>query len=191
MSLYMKGKKPSHKKHLVRRVVRALNVVLWFAIAGAVIPQILFAFYVYYLNPGVELTWQVRDQFLLFSAVGNLAMVILSVCSLILVQVLGSRMDTYDQILERGLKDMDKVRRKLKRVTGDIDDVYPTVAKMVTFAKANQQNIHDTVDMMNHIMPLVNVIKKQYGKKIKKIDDLTDKQKEMLVHEIVDGLFNK
>ena len=132
-----------------------------------------------------------RDAFLLFSAVGNLSVVVLSASSIIIVRTLGKRLDRYDQIIDAGMKDLDIVRRKFKNIGKDIDDIYPGLDKITRFYKTNKTNIHDAIDMLKHVMPFVQIAKAKYGKRLEKLEDLTPDEKEFVLEEILDDLFQR
>lgn len=178
-------------KHAVKRMMNILNVVLYIAIAGALLPQIAYYFYIFFINPDFQLPWRIRDSFLLFSAIGNLAVVVLTASSIIIVRTLGKRLDRYDQIIDAGMKDLYIVRSKFKAIGKDIDDIYPGLDKLTKFYKENDKNIHDGIDMLKHLMPLIPVIKKKYDKRLKKIKDLDDEDKEFVVDELLDEVFNR
>jgi len=178
-------------KHTVRRMIKVLNIVFYAAIIGAILPQVIYYFYIFAIDPSFQLPWKFRDSFILFGAIGNLSVVVLSASSIIIMKTLGKRLDRYDQIIDAGMKDLDIIREKFKKIGKDIDDIYPGIDKITTFYRQNKGNIHDAIEMLKHVMPFITILKMKYGSKLEKIDDMNEEERELVLEMILDDLFNR
>jgi hypothetical protein len=162
-----------------------LDVIIVASILFAVIPQVGYNILLWF-QPQYELSWQVRDQAILFGATSNLTNIVIMLASIIFVRVLSKRLDTYDELLERGMADFERMKSRLMGWSFDLDSFSEVMDEAVGIYHTYKTEFFVGMTLAKAMLPLLPQLQQMYGKRLENFKTLTPEEQREVIRSILE-----
>jgi len=162
-----------------------LDVIIVASILFAVIPQVAYNILLYY-EPQTELSWQVRDQAILFGATSNLTNIIIMLASIVLVRFLSKKLNTYDELLERGMADFERMKSRLMGWSFDLDSFSEIMDKVIEVYHSNRAEFFTGMTLAKAMLPLLPKLQEMYGQRLENFGKLTPAEQREVIRSILE-----
>jgi len=160
-----------------------MDVIVIASLFIAIVPQAVYEIYLL-VHPDFQFSWEQRDRFFLFSTTSHLTSIVILIASILFVRVMGKRMDSYDELLERGLSDYQQLKNKLFGLAYDLDSLSPAVEELLQFYHSNKEEVKSTMRLVELITPIAPAILRRYGRRLRRWDRLTPAEQDEAVKSI-------
>lgn len=162
-----------------------LDAIIVASILFAVIPQVGYWILLFY-QPTYELSWQTRDQAIMFGATSNLTNIVIMLASIFFVRVMSKRLDTYDQLLERGMGDYERMKSRLLAWSFDLDSFSEAMDTMVEIYHTYKNEFFVGVELGKAMLPLLPQLQEMYGKRLERFSTLTPEEQREVIKSILE-----
>lgn len=162
-----------------------LDAIIVASILFAVIPQVGYWILLYY-QPSYELSWQTRDQAIMFGATSNLTNIIIILASIFFVRVMSKKLDTYDQLLERGMGDYERMKSRLLAWSFDLDSFSEAMDKLVELYHSNKKEFFVGISLGKAMLPILPTLQRMYGERLENFEKLTPAEQREVIKSILE-----
>jgi len=179
------SKERKARGHEVKTAQRMLDAIIVASILFAVIPQVGYWVLLYY-QPSYELSWQTRDQAIMFGATSNLTNIIIMLASIFFVRVMSKKLDTYDELLERGMSDYERMKSRLLAWSFDLDSFSEAMDELVQIYHTHKKEFFVGVSLGRAMLPLLPTLQKMYGERLENFEKLTPAEQREVIKSILE-----
>jgi hypothetical protein len=169
----------------VKKAQWMLDAIITASILFAVIPQVGY-WVLLFFQPNYELSWQTRDQAILFGATSNLTNIIIMLASIVFVRIMSKRLDTYDELLERGMSDYERMKSRLMGWSFDLDSFSEVMDKGVEIYHTYRKEFFVGITLGKAMLPLLPTLQKMYGERLENFEKLTPAEQREVIKSILE-----
>jgi len=162
-----------------------LDLIIIASILFAVVPQIAYTIWLAW-NPSGELTWQTRDQAILFGATSNLTNIVIMLASIYFVRVMAVKLDSYDELLERGMSDYERMKSRLLGWSFDLDSFSEVMDDIIELYHDNRKEFKDGIKLMKITLPAMPALMRKYGGRLENFAKLTPEEQDEIIKTILE-----
>jgi len=162
-----------------------LDLIIIASILFAVVPQIAYTIWLMW-NPNGELSWQTRDQAILFGATSNLTNIVIMLASIYFVRVMAVKLDSYDELLERGMSDYERMKSRLLGWSFDLDSFSEAMDDIIELYHTNKKEFKEGMKMAKNLIPVLPALMRKYGGRIENFAKLTPEEQDEVIKTILE-----
>jgi hypothetical protein len=162
-----------------------MDAIIIAGILFAVVPQVIYELWVR-MNPDFQFSWQTRDSFFLFSVTSHLTSIVIMLASIYFVRTMGKKLDSYDEMLERGMADYDRMKSRLMGWSFDLDSFSEAMDKMVEIYHTYKKEFFVGVSLGKAMLPILPSLQKMYGERLENFDKLTPAEQREVIKSILE-----
>jgi len=184
------GAAPVSKERTGRKVYNArsqkyMDAIIIIGILFAVVPQIIYEIWVT-VSPSFEFDWHMRDSFFLFSVTSHLTSIVIMLASIYFVRTMGKQLDSYDEMLERGMSDYERMKSRLMGWSFDLDSFSEVMDEMVQIYHSNKSEFHTGIALGKAMLPILPQLQKMYGQRLENFSKLTTEEQKEVIKSILE-----
>jgi hypothetical protein len=181
---------PMTKERLVRGMESKqarimLDLIIIASILFAVVPQVAYTIWLWRVPDG-ELSWQTRDQAILFGATSNLTNIVIMLASIYFVRVMAKRLDTYDELLERGMSDFARMKSRLVAWSFDLDSFSDAMDDIIELYHTNKKEFKEGVKLAKILLPALPALMRRYQGRMENFAKLSPKEQDEIIKTILE-----
>jgi hypothetical protein len=156
------SKERTKRKNEQKGAQRMMDAIIIAGVLFAIVPQIIFELWVF-INPNWEFSWHTRDSFFLFSVTSHLTSIVIMLASIAFVRIMGKQLDTYDELLERGMSDYERMKSRLVAWSFDLDSFSEAMDDFIEVYHTYKKDFKEGVAVMRLILPAIPALKRKFG----------------------------
>lgn len=151
----------------------------------AIIPQIIFELWVW-ANPGYQFSWHLIDSFLLFSVTSHLTSIVIMLASIAFVRIMGKQLDSYDELLERGMADYERMKSRLTAWSFDLDSFSDAMDDIIDLYHTNKKEFKLALKLAKTTLPALPALMRKYGERLENFSKLTPEEQDEVIKSIME-----
>jgi hypothetical protein len=106
--------------------------------------------------------------------------------SIYFVRTMGKKLDSYDEMLERGMADYDRMKSRLMGWSFDLDSFSEAMDKMVEIYHTYKKEFFVGVSLGKAMLPILPSLQKMYGERLENFDKLTPAEQREVIKSILE-----
>lgn len=179
------SKDRTKRKNEQKSAQRMMDSIIIAGVLFAIVPQIIFEAWVL-VNPGYQFSWHTRDSFFLFGVTSHLTSIVIMLASIAFVRIMGKQLDSYDELLERGMADYDRMKSRLVAWSFDLDSFSEVMDDLIELYHTNKKEFKLAVKLAKTMLPALPALMRKYGERLENFSKLTPEEQDEVIKSIME-----